>query len=122
MFNRIVAGLLMIGTTVLGAVTPATSGGLTDETLQKAGWFCFQPIPEVIACPTPGLGLPPIPPVADSSPTFEFLRFDPVTHKYVGVTHMIRYDLYADQPCQGGGPYTLIPFLGYYECHVDHKN
>jgi hypothetical protein len=136
MFNRIVAGLLMVGMVLGaysaspgdakekggGAVTQAASRGLTVETLLKAGWSCFQPSPERIVCAVPGLGLPPFPPVADSSPTFEFLGFDPVTHEYIGITHMVRQDLYAGQPCEGGGPYTLIPFLGYYECHIDHEN
>jgi len=69
-----------------------------------------------MACFNPGLGRPPIPPVAGGRASYTAMLWTPAGD-FLGHTHLIRQDLYAGQPCEPDGePYSLNPRLGYYEC------
>ena len=101
-------------------VASAAGGVLTPEDLTSRGWTCFQPpvVPLRTICSHPNQGLPVVgnPPPADRPATYNLFRFDE-TGAFVGSVHLIRTDLYHGQPCEpAGGPYVLVPIIGYYEC------
>ena len=100
----------------LVAVTPATAEGVTPAQLSNAGWTCFvpPPFPDRIVCGTPGLGLPPVPPVLDGRPAYTILLFNR-DGSFRGTEHLIRLDLYHGQPCPQSAWVFIAP-IGYYEC------
>jgi hypothetical protein len=109
-------------TIAVGALaTVAGAQGVSQAILEQAGWACFpSPSPPVSGparnvCANPGLGRPfPGPP---DRPSYMFLAFSQLDGSYLGTLHLIRYDLYAGQPCgPTGGPYEFRPRIGYYEC------
>jgi len=91
--------------------------GATDLTLANAGWTCIQPGNDLTLCAPPGLGLPPIPPVAGGQPTYNIMAFT-LGHEFVHHVKLLRPDLYHGQPCQGGEPWVYLDFLNYYECLI----
>lgn len=97
-------------------VAPATADSVTPEKLAKAGWTCFvpPPFPDRIVCGNPGQGLPPVPPVANGRPSYNFFVFDR-DGTLRGTEHLIRADLYHGQPCPQSA-YVFIAPIGYYEC------
>lgn len=97
----------------------AVSSGrqVTDETLANAGWTCFQPGNGLILCAPPGLGLPPLPPTGEGRPTYDIMAFT-LDHQFVHQVKLRRPDLPHDVPCLGGGPWTLVPVINYYECII----
>lgn len=102
------------------AVASSAGGVLSPDDLTNRGWTCFQPpvVPVRTICSHPNQGLPVVgnPPPADRPATYNLFRFDE-TGAFVGSVHLIRTDLYHDQPCEpAGGPYVLVPIIGYYEC------
>ncbi len=118
--KRAVALLGLTGALAVVGVTagPGLAGGPSPEQLAAAGWTCVvPPVPGIgMACFNPGLGRPPIPPVADGRASYTAMLWAPAGD-FQGHTHLIRQDLYAGQPCEpNGGPYLLNPRLGYYEC------
>lgn len=98
----------------LVVVTPATA--VTPAQLTNAGWTCFvpPPFPDRIVCGNPGLGLPPVPPVANGRPSYTFFVFDRAGNLR-GTEHLIRPDLYHGQPCPQSSWVFIAP-IGYYEC------
>ena len=94
----------------------ASANGLTAAQLQAHGWGCRIPPGETLLnCRS--LGSEPLP----AGPTeVDFLVFDASGTTSLGTEHLIRYDLYAGQPCQGTpiGMYEFIPVgPGYYGCY-----
>ena len=94
----------------------ASANGLTASQLQAHGWACRIPPGETLLnCRSPGSE--PLP----AGPTeVNFLVFDASGTTFLGTEHLIRYDLYAGQPCQGTpiGMYEFIPVgPGYYGCY-----
>ena len=108
---------------VTAAALAGTAGanGVSQATLERAGWICFpSPSPPVSGparnvCANPGLGRPfPGPPDRSS---YMFLAFSQVDGSYLGTLHLIREDLYAGQSCgPTGQPYVFRDRIGYYEC------
>ena len=94
----------------------ALAGGVTDETLAKAGWACLT-LPDRIICAAPGLGLPSIPPIPDNggAPTYHITAFT-LDHQFLDRARFLRPDLYHGQPCLGGEPWTYFGLINYYEC------
>ena len=113
----------LLGLTAAVAVSgliagPGLAQGPSPAQLAEQGWTCVvPPVPGIgMACFNPGLGRPPIPPVADGRPSYTAMLWTPAGD-FLGHTHLIRQDLYAGQPCPNtGGLYVLNPRLGYYEC------
>ena len=110
-----VAFLLMLGSAALGAT--AGAGGVSPSTLMNAGWTCFNdPGAPRIVCSDPGHGRPVIPAPPDRPASYNFKIFS-LDGTFVGTLHLIRDDLYQDQPCpQTGGLYFHITAIGYYRC------
>ena len=100
----------------LAIVAPAAAEGVTPAQLTKAGWPCFvpPPFPDRIVCGNPGLGLPPVPPVADGRPAYTILLFNR-DGSFRGTEHLIRSDLYHGQPCPQSAWVFIAP-IGYFEC------
>jgi hypothetical protein len=98
------------------AVQAASANGLTFGQLSDAGWTCFRdPGAPRMVCSDPGHGRPVI---GDSSPppSYNFEIFT-LEGAFTGTVHLIRSDLYRDQPCpQTGGLYFYISAIGYYRC------
>lgn len=124
MTSRMRKAVAVLGLTGALAVMGVTAGpgmaegGPSPEQLAEQGWTCVHPpVPGIgTACFNPGLGRPPIPPVADGRPSYTGMLWEP-SGDFLGHSHLIRPDLYAGQPCEpNGGPYSLNPRLGYYEC------
>jgi hypothetical protein len=119
---RRAVGLLCL-TGVFAVIGAAAGPALAQEgpspaQLAAQGWTCVvPPVPGIgMACFNPGLGRPPIPPVADGRPFYINMLWA-TDGSFLGHAHLIRTDLYAGQPCaETGGPYVLNPRLGYYEC------
>lgn len=106
------AGALFVAATATADVSPAQ--------LQSQGWSCFVPpaLPNTIVCGNPAHGLPPVPPDPDGRPSYSFLLFN-LDGTFRATVHMVRADLYRDQPCpQSGGGYVFNPLNGYYRCEV----
>ena len=91
----------------------ALAGGVTAADLQSRGWFCLPPAatPEnVYHCFTPG----------QNTTALNVLVFDASGTSFLGTEHLIRADVYNDQPCQGtpDGGYAFVPVgPGYRACH-----
>ena len=98
-------------------VVPAGAKAVTPAQLAAHGWTCFlRPIGDGTVCANPGLGRPPLPPVADSRPSYMFLLFDS-QGTFTATELLIRADLYRGQLCAGSGnPYVFRDRIGYYEC------
>ena len=100
----------------LGVAGTATANGLTPAKLTNAGWTCFNdPGAPRTVCSDPGHGRPiigdPNPP-----PSYNFKAFA-LDGTFIGTIHLIRSDLYNDQPCpQTGGLYFPITVIGYHRC------
>lgn len=96
----------------------AEAGGLTPEKLTDQGWTCAVTppfvIPPRIACGNPGLGRP-FPGNPDPAPAYNLVTFD-LAGSFLGHVHLVRADLYRDQPCVDGEPYVFRALIGYYEC------
>jgi hypothetical protein len=101
----------------LGTATAATAEGLTPSTLINAGWTCFNdPGAPRIVCSDPGHGRPVIPAPPDRPASYNFKIFS-LGGTFVGTVHLIRDDLYQDQPCpQTGSLYFPIAVIGYRRC------
>ena len=101
----------------LGVVATAGAGGVSPSTLRNAGWTCFNdPGAPRIVCSDPGHGRPVIPAPPDRPASYNFKIFS-LDETFVGTVHLIRDDLYQDQPCpQTGGLYSHIAVIGYYRC------
>ena len=101
----------------LGVVATAGAGGVSPSTLTNAGWTCFNdPGAPRIVCSDPGHGRPVIPAPPDRPASYNFKIFS-LDGTFVGTLHLIRDDLYQDQPCpQTGGLYFHITAIGYYRC------
>jgi hypothetical protein len=118
---RATAALLtVVGIAALaGALAaPARAEGLTPALLVENGWTCGQAppfiVPARITCFNRGLGHPVL--GAPDRPSHMFLVFD-LNGNFMGTQHLIRFDLYRNQPCgPGGEPYIFRPGIGYYEC------
>jgi hypothetical protein len=104
---------------VMGAVAaPARAEGITPALLTANGWTCGQVppfiVPARITCYNRGLGHPVL--GAPDRPSHMFLVFG-LDGTFWGTQHLIRGDLYRNQPCgPGGEPYIFRPGIGYYEC------
>ncbi len=101
-----------------GLAAPARAEGLTPALLVENGWTCGQApafiVPPRITCFNRGLGHPVL--GAPDRPSHMFLAFD-LAGNFMGTQHLIRGDLYRDQPCGPGGElYIFRPGIGYYEC------
>lgn len=108
---------LALALTASSAPDVASAEAISPAALTNAGWLCFVPsVGGEILCANPGLGRPPIPPVADGRPSYMFLRFD-LAGNLAGTSHLIRADVYRGQPCAAtGGSYAFIARIGYYSC------
>jgi hypothetical protein len=100
----------------VGAVEAATANGPTPDQLTAAGWTCFRdPGAPRIICSDPGHGRP-VPGDPNAPPSYNFKVFD-LDGTFIGTIHLIRSDLYEDQPCpQTGGLYFPITVIGYHRC------
>jgi hypothetical protein len=117
-FRHIATAAALVAASTLLLTAPATAGGVTPDQLRAQGWACFvpPPFPDTIVCGNPAHGLPPVPPDPDGRPSYSFLLFD-LDGSFRGTVHMIRADLYRNQPCpQTGGLYVFNPANGYYRC------
>jgi hypothetical protein len=108
---------LAVAVVAFGATAATASpGGLTAAQLQAQGWTCVLiPAENLLHCRNPGSE--PLP----AGPTqLAFLVFDASGGNFLGTEHLIRADLYHDQPCNGTptGLYEFIPRgPGYRACH-----
>lgn len=110
----LVAGAVLFGL----AAAPALAKGPSLDQLSSRGWTCFVPptVPDWIVCYNAGLGRPLIG-NTDPAPTYTFLAFSSSSEEFLFTGHLIRADLYANQPCAPGGrPYVFRALIGYYEC------
>ena len=101
------------------AMPLSAAAALSPADLRERGWTCFQPpvLPLRTICSHPNQGLPVVgnPPPSDRPATYNLFRFD-AGGTFVGSVHLIRTDLYHDQPCEpAGDPYVFVPIIGYYE-------
>jgi hypothetical protein len=111
--------MLALGVAVVAfrtTATAASAGGMTAAQLQAQGGTCvLVPSENLLHCRNPGSA--PLP----AGPTqLDFLVFDASGGTFLGTEHLIRADLYQDQPCNGtpSGLYELIPRgPGYRACH-----
>lgn len=97
---------------------PALAKGPSLDQLSLRGWTCFVPptVPDWVVCYNTGLGRP-ILGDPDPAPSHTFLAFSSSSREFLFTGHLIRADLYANQPCApGGGPYVFRALIGYYEC------
>jgi hypothetical protein len=110
--HRFAAALAILATAVV-VVAAASADGPSPSQLEAAGWTCFvPPIPVGTRCAPPGLDRPQ----PNGRPSYEILAFD-FGGNFLGTQHLIRGDLYQDQPCPwAGGAYVFRPGIGYYEC------
>jgi hypothetical protein len=101
----------------LAVVGAATAEGVSSAHLSKAGWTCFRdPAAPRIVCSDPGHGRPVVPADPNGPASYDFKVFT-LDDAFIGTIHLIRVDLYNDQPCpQTGGLYTFIAPIGYYKC------
>jgi hypothetical protein len=100
------------------AGTPAYARGPSIEQFDGRGWTCFIPptVPEWVVCYNSGLGRP-IPGSPTPPPSYTFLAFSTASGEFLFTGHLIRADVYADQPCAPDGrTYVLRGLIGYYEC------
>lgn len=113
--RKYVLGLAALLTSLIAA-TAATAEGPTLAQLQNAGWTCFRdPGAPRMVCSDPGHGRPVI---GDPSPppSYNFKLFT-LDGAFIGTAHLIRADLYRDEPCpQTGGLYFYIAPINYYRC------
>lgn len=113
----------LVGSTAFAGVLamPAQAEGVTRQMLEAKGWTCvpfpFPPATPIrYSCFNPGLGRP-LPNNPDPPPSYTFLAFDAVSGDFIGTGHLIRQDVYSEQPCAPGGePYVFRPLIGYFEC------
>jgi hypothetical protein len=113
---RAVLVLLIAAASAWVAVGGATAQGITPETLVNAGWTCFTDPGDTTrtVCSDPGHGRP-FPGNPDAPPSYNFKIFQ--GGSLLGTSHLIRADLYRDQPCPPSGElYFFIPPIGYYRC------
>ena len=98
------------------AAATASANGLTAVQLQAQGWTCvLVPVENLLHCRNPGSE-----PLVSGPTELDFLVFDASGDAFLGTEHLIRFDLYHEQPCNGTptGPYEFIPRgPGYYACH-----
>lgn len=97
---------------------PALAKGPSSAQLVERDWTCFVPptVPAWVVCYNPGLGRP-ILNDPDPRPVYAFLAFSSVSGEFLFTGHLVRADLYADQPCAPGAePYVFRGLIGYYEC------
>jgi hypothetical protein len=108
--------LIALGAVALAAVGGATAEGFTPDKLIAAGWTCFQD-PTALTrtvCSDPGHGRP-FPGNPNAPPSYNFKIFE--GGSFLGTSHLIRADLYSDQPCPPSGAlYLFIAPIGYYRC------
>ena len=94
----------------------ASANGLTAAQLQAQGWTCvLVPVENLLHCRSPGSE-----PLVAGPTQLDFLVFDASGDAFLGTEHLIRFDLYHEQPCNGTptGLYEFIPRgPGYYACH-----
>jgi hypothetical protein len=94
-----------------------TTQRLSDVTLAKAGWTCFQPGNGLTLCAPPGTGVPPLPPTGEGKATYDLMAFT-LDHQFVHHIKLLRPDLYHGEPCLGGDPWSFLAIVGYYECII----
>jgi hypothetical protein len=98
------------------AAAGASAEGPTAAQLTTQGWTCvLVPGENLLHCRNPGSQ-----PLVVGPTQLDFLVFDASGATFLGTEHLIRSDLYQDQPCNGtpAGLYEPIPRgPGYYACH-----
>jgi hypothetical protein len=110
----LIAGVVLVGM----AAAPALGRGPSLDQLGSRDWTCFTPptVPDWVVCYNPGQGRP-ILGDPDPAPTYTFLAFGSSSGEFLFTGHLIRADLYGNQPCAPGGePYVFRGLIGYYEC------
>jgi hypothetical protein len=132
----VAAGALTLGIIATGCSTPVApsapptvaaptvvgaASGLSPADLEARGWDCRpSPVnPAVLSCSRPNqlhpVLLPGPPPPADRPASINLFVFE--NGVFVGISVLIRSDLYNGQPCSStGNAYTFIARIGYYEC------
>jgi hypothetical protein len=112
--------LALVAAVLLGgaSVAPALANGPSLGQLDTRAWTCFVPptVPAWVVCYNSGLGRPilgnPEPP-----PSYTFLAFSSSSGEFLFTGHLVRADLYENQPCgPSGGPYVFRALIGYFEC------
>jgi hypothetical protein len=98
------------------AAATGSANGLTAAQLQAQGWTCvLVPVENLLHCRNPGSE-----PLVAGPTELDFLVFGASGDAFLGTEHLIRFDLYHEQPCNGTptGLYEFIPRgPGYYACH-----
>jgi len=117
-FPRIGLTLMLAAVLLLSMVgAVANARGVTAQRLVDAGWTCIVAGPhEWTHCTPPGNGLF----TGESLPaTAQVKVFESLEGEFLGTEILIRYDLYAGQPCvtDGGEPYHFLETPPYYACH-----
>jgi hypothetical protein len=110
------AAATFVAVCAVAAAAAGSGGGVTALQLQGDGWTCvLVPVENLLHCRNPGSE--PLP----AGPTeLNFLLFDASGTVFLGTEHLIRFDLYHEQPCNGT-PVGRYEFVGrgpgYYACH-----
>ena len=119
--RRIMIFAALLGAAAIAATGAASSAGVSQATLEKAGWTCFKPLPtDNVHCVHPG-GLAAV--LTGEAETMSFLVFSASDGAFLGTELIVRADVFNGQPCPTYPPsrqYTFLrPILGldYYACH-----
>jgi len=111
---------VVAATALVASAAPA--GAVTQQQLEKAGWFCLIPEPVTAEphCVKPRTFAQAL---SGQAETFTMLVFDETGQEFLGTEFNIRGDLFHGQPCPTDPPtyeYTwLYPVFGidYWACH-----
>jgi hypothetical protein len=110
----LLAAVVLAGT----AAGPVQANGPSLQNFDTRNWTCFVPptVPDWVVCYNAGTGRP-FPGNPDPAPSYTFLAFTSSSGEFLFTGHLLRADLYTDQPCAPGGePFVFRALIGYYEC------
>jgi hypothetical protein len=115
--RRMLLAVVAAGLLAGSIAGPALAKGPSLDQLDDR-WTCFVPptVAAWVVCYNSGQGRPVI---GDTSPppAYTFLAFSSSSGEFLFSGHLIRADLYANQPCAPGSEaYILRGPIGYYEC------
>ena len=92
--------VVVAASTTLATVGGATAQGISPDQLMAAGWTCFtDPAAPRTVCSDPGHGRP----IPNGAPSYNLKLFTRPEGEFIGTSHLIRADLYSQQPCPPTG-------------------
>jgi len=114
MKRRSLVTMLAVVAMLMGAIAPASAGGVTAQKLDDSGWGGNLDG----SCLLVGVGTHCISPSQGSGKAIQVMVFSPDGDTFFG-TEILRASSkdISGKPCGKGSTWTLVPDLGLYACH-----